>query len=205
MKDAKENLHDEVEPSVRQGTIFLPMWVIGLLAILIFLGFSYVGLYGGDYNELVYEPFHSTNELGGFIPKDDFQLQMKIGAKAYELCVVCHQADGGGNPVQAPPLAGSEWVLAEGPNRIIRIPLVGLTGPIKAAGKEMNASMVAIAAGGALSDEQLAAVLTYIRNSWGNKASRVTVEDVQKVRADVKDRTDPYTAEELLKLPEAVP
>jgi len=205
MKDVPNNLRNDVEPSVRQGAVFLPMWIVGLIAVLIYWGFSYVDLRGGDYHELVYEPFHSTNELGGFIPKDEFGVQMKVGAKAYELCVGCHQADGGGNPVQAPPLAGSEWVLAEGPNRIIRVPLVGLTGPIKAAGKEMNASMLAIAAGGALNDEQLAAVLTYVRNSWGNKAPRVTVEQVQKVRADLKDRTDPYTAEELLKLSEAVP
>ena len=73
----------------------------------------------------------------------------------------------------------------------------------KAAGKEMNAAMLAI--GADMSNQQVADVLTYVRNSWGNKASIVTPEQVAKIRAELKGRTDPHTQEELLKLPEAMP
>ena len=204
MKDVKDISRDETEPGVRQGTVFLPMWIVGLLGLLIYWSFNYIDERGG-YDQLVYEPYRSTNQLASFLPKDESAAQIKLGAQVYgNVCVACHQPNGGGNPVQAPPLAGSEWVLAEGPNRIIRIPLLGLQGPIKAAGKEFNGAMPAFAAGGALNDEQVAAVLTYIRNSWGNKAPRVTVEQVQKVRKELQTRTDQYTVEELQKLPEAL-
>jgi hypothetical protein len=107
----------------------------------------------------------------------------------------------------APPLAGSEWVLAEGPNRIIRIPYLGLTGPIKVSGVDYNMAMLAIAAGGGMTEQQVADVLTYIRMDWGNKVATplVTPEQVGKVLSEIKDRTDPITAEELLKLPVQVP
>ena len=83
-----------------------------------------------------------------------------------------------GKPGQAPPLAGSEWVNAKGVNRLAHIPLAGLNGPLKVEGKEWNLNMAAM--GAALSDADLAAVLTYIRTSWGNKAGEVTADDVKK-------------------------
>jgi len=174
-----------------------------LLAFLIYLGFSYIDLHGGDYSQLVYEPYRSTNELVSVLPVDPVAQQLRRGKIVYEVCAGCHQPHGGGNPGQAPALAGSEWVIAPGPNRVIRIPMAGLGGPIKVKGTDWNMSMPAFAAAGAMSDEDLAAVITYIRNSWGNKAPAVTTEQVQKVRADVmKNHPDPYTAEELLKLAE---
>ena len=205
-KDVKNILHEDTEPTAGAGVVYLPMWIVGLLGFLLYWGCNYVDDRGGGFNELVYAPYRSTNELASFLPTDETIIQLKVGKQIYEkFCVACHQANGGGNPGQAPPLANSEWVLAEGPNRIIRIPIAGLFGPIKAAGKEMNLNMAAVAVAGAMSDEELAAVLTYIRNSWGNKAPRVTLEHVQRVRKDLKGRTDQYTVEEILTLPEQVP
>lgn len=207
MKNAKDNLRDDAEPTVGHGSIYLPMWIVGLLFFLIYWGFNYIDAHGGNYNELVYAPYHSTNELESFLPKDETMLLLKRGAQVYgTVCAQCHQPDGSGNPSQAPPLAGSEWVAAEGPNRVIRIPAAGVGGVIKAAGKEFNGSMPALGAQGIMTDQDLAAVLTYIRRSFGNKAPGVTVEQVQKVRADIqKNHPDPYTVEELLKLPEQIP
>lgn len=207
MKDVKDHLHDEDEPKVRHGSIYLPMWLVGLLGLLLYWSFNYIDAHGGDYNELIYEPFRSTNQLASFLPTDETAIEMKQGAIVYgNVCAACHQPNGGGNPAQAPPLAGSEWVLAAGPNRLARIPMCGLSGPIKAAGKEFNGNMPALAAQGLMTDEQLAAVLTFVRNSWGNKAARVTVEDIKKIRADVlKNHPEAYTVDELLKLPEQVP
>lgn len=203
MKKGNEIIRDDTEPTMRQGAVFLPMWIVGLLGALIYLAFTYVELHGGNYNQLVYEPFRSTNELGAIVPKDEVAIQMKLGALVYgKMCVNCHQPHGGGAAGQYPPLAGSEWVNAVGPNRLIRIPLLGLMGPIKVKDTDWNLNMPAMAVGGAMTDEEVAAVLTYIRKAWGNNAPAVTTEQVQKVHAEIKDRTDQYTAEELLKLSE---
>jgi mono/diheme cytochrome c family protein len=203
-KDAKQNLSSDLEPTVRVGgMVYLPMWLTGLLGLLVFWGFNYVGVHGGNESDLVYEPYLSTNQLADFLPKDEKARLMKIGGQQYgNLCAGCHQTTGSGNPGQAPPLAGSEWVLG-GPNRLVRIPQAGVTGPIKVNGQEWNmTTMIGFAA--SLTDEQLAGIVTYIRNSFGNKAPMVTPEEVAKVRASMKDRTSQYTADELLKLPEAI-
>ncbi len=203
MTDVKPISTTDTEPSVRSGTTYLSMWMLGLLGALTWWAFTYVDARGGHFNSMVYAPYHTTNQLASFLPKDETATAMLRGKQVYALCTGCHQDNGLGNPTLALPLAGSEWVAPEGVNRLIRIPLKGLTGPFKAAGKEMNAAMLAI--GADLTDQQVADVLTYVRNSWGNKASLVTPEQVAKIRAEIKDRTDPYTQEELLKLPETAP
>jgi mono/diheme cytochrome c family protein len=200
MKDVKQISTTEAEPSVRSGATYLSMWILGLLGVLTWWAFVYVDARGGQFNAQVFAPYHSTNQLTSFLPKDETTIVVNRGRAVYQLCTGCHQDNGQGNPALALPLAGSEWVTSEGVNRLIRIPLKGLTGPFKAAGKEMNASMLAI--GADMTDQQVADVLTYIRNSWGNKAPLVTPEQVAKIRAEIKDRTDPYTQDELLKLPE---
>lgn len=203
MKNVTHMFHDDSEPTAGSGVVYLPMWIVGLLGFLLYWGCNYVDDRGGGFNELVYAPYRSTNELASFLPTDETVLQMKMGKQVYETyCVACHQPTGGGNPGQAPPLAGSEWVQAAGPNRIIRIPLTGLTGPIKVEDTEWNLAMFNV--GAAFKDEELAAVLTYIRRSWGNKASAVTPAQVRKVRTELGGRTDPHTADELLKLPDAL-
>jgi mono/diheme cytochrome c family protein len=123
-----------------------------------------------------------------------------MGKKRYETaCMICHQASGLGTPGQFPPLVGSEWVTGPLP-RLIRIPMHGVTGPIKVAGTDWNLSMPN--AGGTLSDKEMAALLTYLRLNWGNKASEVMDEDVKKARAKDGGRSTPWTSQELLALPE---
>jgi mono/diheme cytochrome c family protein len=78
---------------------------------------------------------------------------------------------------------------------MIRIPLAGLAGPVEVKGQQWNLAMPAM--GAALPDDDLAAVLTYIRQSWGNKASAITPEQVKAVRAAVGTRTQPWTADQL--------
>lgn len=107
---------------------------------------------------------------------------MEAGQAAYLVCSACHGQNGEGGPA-GPPLAGSEWVTGPVSN-LIRIQMRGLTGKITVAGKEYDfpAGMTPMAY---QSDEQIASVLTYIRNSFGNKASAVTVEQVQALRGEV--------------------
>jgi len=109
-------------------------------------------------------------------------------------CAACHQATGLGLPGAFPPLAGSEYVLGE-EARVVRIVLHGLTGPVTVKGQTFNGAMPAWA--DQLSDAEIAAVLTYVRSSWGNGAEAITVEKVARERAATTGRTAPWTAGEL--------
>lgn len=103
------------------------------------------------------------------------------GAAAYATCAACHQANGAGIPGAFPPLAESEWV--NGPvENLIRIQLRGLMGPITVKGTAYNSVMPPNAA---MSDDEIAAVLTYIRSNFGNTSSAVTADQVKALRSEV--------------------
>jgi len=112
------------------------------------------------------------------------------------LCAACHQPHGGGTPNVAPPLAGSDWV-AGPPERLVRIVLHGLYGPVQINGNTWNLAMPALGSTGLVTDEKLAAILSYVRRAWGNTASPVEPSLVEKVRKEISDRSLPWTADEL--------
>jgi mono/diheme cytochrome c family protein len=110
------------------------------------------------------------------------------------LCTACHQPNGQGMEGLAPALVDSDWVLGD-VNIIPRIVLHGLSGPIKVNGQTWSLEMPPL--GAALTDEQIAGVITYIRREWEHTASPITVEQVKKIREEHKDRTKGWSAEEL--------
>ena len=115
------------------------------------------------------------------------------------MCFTCHQQNGQGLAGQFPPLAGSDWVLGD-KSRLIKISMYGLMGEIEVNGEKYNNVMAPPGIPpGSLSDEQIANVLTYIRNDWGNSASAVSPEEVATVRASLKGRPpmQMFTASEL--------
>ncbi len=113
-------------------------------------------------------------------------------------CSACHGADGNGATGGTfPPLAGSPWVNGDA-DRSIKVVLKGLTGPVDVLGKTYNLEMPP--QGGTLPDDQVAAILTYVRSSWGNQSSAVTPDQVKAIRASISDRGTAWTAEEILKL-----
>jgi len=115
-------------------------------------------------------------------------------------CMTCHQEDGGGlSASQFPPLAGTEWVQGD-EERLIKLTLNGLYGPIKVLDREYPGQVPMTGFGGLLNDEELAAVLTYVRNSFGNQASPISPEKVKGVRAATAEKEGFYTPEELLKM-----
>ena len=177
------------------------MWIIVVTLLLLFLGLVFFDKRSGWFDANVYAPYASSEQLENFQPKSGSAAAIAAGKKNYETyCGACHGNDGMGKAGQAPPLAGSEWVMAKGNERLAHIPLAGLGGPVKVQGKDWNMNMAAMGAG--LSDTDLAAVLTYIRGSWGNKAGEVSSEDIKKVRAEVSKSPQPYTAEKLMTMPE---
>ncbi len=124
------------------------------------------------------------------------QLLFDSGKQTYAgLCTACHQPTGKGLEGLAPPLADSEWVNGD-PERIVKVIMHGLRGPIKVKGVAYSYDMPAA---GFLTDEQIAGVLTYIRREWDHEAAPVPVDLVQKIRAETKGRTDAWTEPELLK------
>ncbi len=112
-------------------------------------------------------------------------------------CATCHQKDGKGLPEALfPPLAGSEWVQG-GEDRLIRLTLHGLTGPIEVKGVKYPGA-VPMTPFKFLNDSEVADVLTFARNAFGNKADPVSPEAVRKIREATKEQRSFYQASELM-------
>jgi nitrite reductase (NO-forming) len=111
------------------------------------------------------------------------EIQVQKGKAVYaQTCFVCHQPEGQGIPGQIPPLAKSDFLAAGEKDNIIRGVLAGRTGAITVNGKTYNGTMIPLAY---LTDEQIANVLTYVRNSWGNSGDSVSIPEVARIRQEI--------------------
>ena len=109
------------------------------------------------------------------------EIQMEKGRGVFlQTCFVCHQLNGEGLPGQIPPLAKSDLFAAMSDAEAIRIVIAGRTGEVVVNGKKYNGTMTPL---NYLSDDQIANVLTYVRNSFGNEGPSVTVDAVKQMRA----------------------
>ena len=128
---------------------------------------------------------------------------MKRGAAAYAkgTCIACHQPTGAGLPPVFPPLAGSEWV-AKSTSIAIRNILHGMQGPITVKGVPYNSMMPAVTT---LSEKEIADVVTFVSNSWGNTGPTVTEDEVKAIKKKYADRKTPWTAAEYEKEPKEAP
>jgi mono/diheme cytochrome c family protein len=190
----------EAEPQA--GRTPVPVWLIVLLFLILYWGMVYFDQHSGWFNEQVYAPYQSFQDVETWQPATGAAGLAQQGKLVYNkpTCVACHQADGKGTSGQFPSLVHSEWVQEPEPGRIIRAVLNGISGPFPFEGQTFNGSMVPWK--DALTDEEIAAVLTYVRQNpeWGNKAPEVKPERVKDVRAKTKGRNQPYSQEELLKV-----
>jgi len=143
-------------------------------------------IYSGEQYEGIYLPegpgiqsMPTTNEIvESEIPAASFEEQMKFGKQTYmQTCFACHQGEGQGIPNAFPPLAKSDYLNAD-VNRAIDVVLNGLSGEITVNGEKYNSVMTRQM----LSAEEVANVLTYVYNSWGNSGQVVTKEMVEKVK-----------------------
>lgn len=113
-------------------------------------------------------------------------------------CGTCHRTDGSGLPASGfPPLTQTRWVLRD-EDRLISLTLKGLLGPIQVAGQQYPGLVPMTPFEGLLDDEEIAAVLTYVRNSFGNEASAISPERVKEVRAAIDSEQGFYSPAELL-------
>lgn len=144
-------------------------------------------------------PHETSNEaLGQSVRSVDAALlatAQQDGEQIYNTrCMSCHQMEGRGIPGTFPPLTNTEWVTGD-KGRLIRLLLHGVRGPMEVQGTTYSGTMPPW--GGALDDEGIAAIATYIRTSWGNDAPEVTADEVGSVREATEGRKKPWTAKEL--------
>ena len=155
-------LNEQPEPSAGNAQVSL-----GVTVVLILL--SYVGCYKVDklnanFAASVHGPFGSEEEVRSLAPSAE-EIMLSKGEKDFKsVCAACHGPTGTGG-AQGPALAQSEWVNGD-PRRTAAIILKGISGPIIVNGKPFNGAMSAV--GAAYDDERLAAVVAYIRGSFGN-------------------------------------
>lgn len=194
VKREKEDLQPGREPA--------PMLVMFIGIIIAVIAGGQLGPMTGGYDFSTSNPFGFSAGKDprpgggdGAAAMDPFQTAMKKGASGYAVCGGCHQGNGMGIPGQFPPLAGSEWVLG-GTERLVRVVQHGLVGAITVKGQGYNTPGGMQPFGAAMSAGDLANVLTFIRNSWGNEATMITKEMVEKVRSTEK-RTAQWTAADL--------
>jgi len=172
-----------------------PGWTIAF-GVLLFWGGYYLSAYSGDFRSDVFDERRHAD--AGRKAEQKPPDPLVIGRRTFAgRCSNCHQMDGNGRPGQFPPLAGSEWI--HGPPEILcRIVLNGVQGEVTARGVKINGNMPAFNTGPSqMNDEQAAAVLSYIRQEWGNSAPAITAEQVAAVRKETVTRTGPWTEAEL--------
>ncbi len=111
-------------------------------------------------------------------------------------CAACHQLTGLGMEGLAPPLADSDWVLGS-PERVARIILHGVRGPLTVKGKVWEMEMPSL---GVFDDDQIASLLTYVRREWEHGAAPVEAATIKKIREANASRNEAWTEAELLKV-----
>ena len=118
------------------------------------------------------------------------------GSKVFNTCMACHGAEGEGLDGVGPRLAGSEWVRSD-PEKVIRIVLHGFAGGVA----ERKENIAGVMPGHSyLSDKEIAAVLTFLRQSWGNNAAPIEEEKVAQIRRITKKRSETWSPNELRRL-----
>ena len=186
------------------GSVPIPVWLMVLCGIAIFwAGTSFSGGFGGDYfssdNYTVHPgaAMKATGAGGGSAPTELSQVDQ--GAQYFsQNCAACHQPTGLGVPGSYPPLAKSEYVNG-GTRRLGMILLKGLQGPVKVEGATYNGSMPPW--GTSLTDKKIAAILTYVRQAFGNASGPVTPEQITDARKEFANHPASWSEADLLAVP----
>ena len=179
----------------------LSPWLVGGFILALFWGGFYLAFNSGGFRQDVYES-NAVNWSGGGAVAAAPPDPKVIGKRLYsQNCTVCHQATGLGVAGQFPPLAGSEWVLAQekhADNQLVLLMLNGHQGVMQVKGQSFNNAMPQWKQ---LPDDQIAAILTYIRSDWGNNAPAIDPAFVAQIRKSDGAQSDPWTQAQLLAIP----
>ena len=181
MTNQDETTSDHERPPT-QGSGAAYSWLIPILTVFVVVAAVVLGLM-----------LHNERPDPATIPEPPDELP-PAETLYNQYCAGCHGADGEGRRGRYPPLVDTRWVLGN-TERLILINLYGLRGPIEVRGQSYDDVMPGL--GSRLSDEELAEILTYIRNSWGNEAPPITADDVARVRQQYPPPRGLFTAEDL--------
>ena len=185
------------KPEPVEGFSPIPIFLLFVFSALIFIGGVYIAHYAGDFSPLAFDPSQGREVAVAEAPKAVDP--MVTGGRLYnQNCAACHQVSGAGVAGSFPPLVASEYVTGS-EERLVRILLHGLSGPITVNGNTYNGAMPAFGpkSGYRFNEQKIAAVLTYVRNSWGNSAPAITPERVKEIMDAVGERAGPWTDAEL--------
>lgn len=189
----EELVYDKETPG--EGFSPIPIFLVFLISGLIVFAGIYMVHHSGDFNQMTFDETHRD------FPWEDAEPALaavdpaiQAGQRLYGQCAACHQPDGQGLPGAFPPLDSTRWVKGS-EERLIRLVAHGLVGPIEVKGDSYNGVMPGFPQ---FDEEDLAAVLTYIRQAWSNDAPAITPDDVARVLDDVGPRTQPWDSSELL-------
>lgn len=163
----------------RDGVSPTPVSYLVACFLYILWGGWYIGHYGGSWTG---DGMSERPVGGGAAIAAPPQDPMVLGKEVFGSCIQCHQETGVGMAGSVPPLVNSEYVTGD-PRRLVAILLNGLNGEFVVNGQTYNSQMPAW--GGVRDDEEIAAVATWIRAQWGNKAGRISREYVASVRKEV--------------------
>jgi mono/diheme cytochrome c family protein len=177
---------ERLEP--REGLEPPPWWLWTISVLVIFAMGFYIGRYGGTFSAEPHELYQKVGPARGEVAAPPPRGDLIYSA----VCLPCHQSAGAGLEGKY----GSEWVAMDA-GVLARIVLHGVQGPIRVKGKTYVNEMLPL--GEQLSDSEIAAVLSYVRSSWGNSSDPVTPELVGQVRETSPGQT-PWTAESLMAL-----
>lgn len=173
----------------------MPLVLVAMTMLLVFWGGLYLVHTSGGFSAF---HFDETKHVGGHEEAGPVEIDwMAMGKSVYSKnCQVCHQPDGKGTPGVYPPLAGSDWV-KDNPERLIKIVLSGLSGEATINGQTYNNAMTPF--GALLKDQQIAAVLTYVRTlpDFGNESYPVAEDMVAQVREEYGARAETWTEADL--------
>lgn len=154
----------------------------GAMGIIKVEGPQNLAMYSGKQSDTVYVGKPIENQVIA-ATQNKSQTPAEKGKAVYmQTCFVCHQPDGNGLGNTIPPLAKSDFLAQLKTDDFIRGVVGGRTGPITVNGKNYNGVMTPL---NYLTDDQLASVLTYVRNSFGNTGAPVSVDEVTKVRRQI--------------------
>ena len=198
-------VHEKIfteKPDMHGGYSALPLALLFFFSALIFFSGTYLNRFSGGFSAMIYNENLKPVIGGSAVQKLDPVAMGKILFNSAGACVTCHQPNGQGVPGVYPPLAGSEWAQGSA-DRVIRIVLFGLQGPVHVRGADFGAAvMPAFGPTGTFgwSDEKIADALTYVRQEWGNKAAPITPEQVAAIRTAEASRTKAWIQDELLKI-----
>ena len=187
-------------PEPTEGDAPVSLWLVTAFMAVVFWAGAYLFYFSGGFRHNQYDERAAWREgAGGGAPPAPPDART-LGRRLFTAnCVACHQVTGQGVPGQFPPLAGSELVVGTASNRLALILLHGLHGPLELNGTMYDGAMPAW--GARLKDEQIAAVLTFIRSEWGNAAGPIDAQDVAALRTRYAARSESWTMAELETLP----